>query len=112
MGAFDETVNDPENLGIFIQESLAFALAGLIAGSMIDASFIQLAKLHKHKAYKVFIAFAQVVAGIIGLYILWRASKSIKFGDYWQNTIPGLAFPAFYFGIQSNIYTTLQSFYI
>ena len=110
--AFDDTVDNPNNIVTFIVESLTFSVIGIIGGSLIDALFVKLSKKYRTKSYKLLLVLGQIFLSIIMMYILWKITKNTKFAEYWQNTIPGLAFPAFYFGIQSNIYSTIQSLYL
>jgi hypothetical protein len=110
--AFDDVIDNPINLTTFIIEGIIFSLVGIAGGTIIDSIFVKLSRQLKSKHHKLALVFAQIVFSVGLMYLIFVLTKEIKFAEYWQTTIPGLAFPAFYFGIQSNIYTTLQSYYL
>lgn len=109
---FDDIVNNPTIVKTFIIEGLVFSFTGIITGSILDGLFTRLSKKQTKKHYKLAIAVAQIIASILLMFAMWKMTNNTKFAEHWQSTIPGLTFPAFYFGIQTNIYGTIQSYYL
>lgn len=96
---------DPSNTYTIATESTIFGLSGLIIGLFIDNIFIKLSK--KYKEHKIILSILQIalsglVLGLMYVYI------SPYFTDHFQGSLSGMAFPSFFYGIQSNIYSTWQ----
>ena len=96
---------DPLNTYTIVIESIIFGLSGLIVGLFIDKTFIKLSK--NYKEHKIILSILQIalsglVLGLMYVYI------SPYFTNHFQRTLSGLAFPSFFYGIQSNIYSTWQ----
>ena len=94
---------EPHNSFLIVLETLIFGLAGLILGRLIDSFFTKLAK--KYKKHEVLLSIIQLavdgfIIALIYMYI------SAFFANHFQRTLAGLAFPAFYFGTQTNIFNT------
>lgn len=92
---------EPHTSFLIVLETLIFGLSGLILGRLIDSFFTKLAK--KYKNHDVLLSVIQLsvdgfVIGILYMYI------SSFFANHFQRTLAGLAFPAFYFGTQTNIF--------
>ena len=104
---FDGKVDDPRNVPTFVIESLTFGLAGLLLGSLIDRASIALAK--KYPKHKVAITVLKIVVSSGILAIAYDIFPK-EFTGHFQRTLPGLAFPAFYYGVQSNIFVTWQQY--
>lgn len=116
---FDRYVDDPVHFSVFYLETIIFSFGGIFLGFIIDMSFTKIYEAIKqkwkkanHKLLRLLIAFVQISFSALVLFVLWRLTQSTEFVTHWQSTIPGLSFPAFFFGIQSNIYGALQSFYL
>lgn len=115
----DNIVNNPTKLNIFIWELVVFAFVGLFFGSLIDYMFINISRsLDKTtnrqftKPIYITIAALQIVFSGLVMFCIWKVTQKKKFALHWQTTIQGLAFPSFFFGIQSNIYSSFQSLYV
>jgi len=104
---FDGKIDNPRNVPTFVVESLTLGLAGLFLGTLIDRASIALAK--KYPKHKVAISVLQIVVSAAILAIAYDVFPA-EFTAHFQSTLPGLAFPAFYYGVQSNIYTTWQQY--
>ena len=96
---------DPADVLTITLESTVFGLAGLALGTIIDKIFIGIAK--KHKRHSLVLSVLQIVLSglVLGLMYVYLSSF---FTDHFQRTLSGLAFPALFYGVQSNIYTTWQ----
>jgi hypothetical protein len=105
------TVQTPVDFGTFASEGMVLALSGLLAGCIIDAFFVRLVAGVGDDAlvFKLVALFAQLLVGLVVMYVVWRQQPS--FATRWYRTIPGLAFPAMYFGVQSNVYAIAQALY-
>lgn len=99
----------PVDVGTFMSEGLVLALLGLLAGCIIDALFGRLTVGVDNDAFKLVALVVQLIVGLAVMYIVWRQQPG--FATRWQRTIPGILFPAMYFGVQSNVYAIAQSFY-
>lgn len=117
---FDKIVNDPEKFDIFAVELIAFCIAGIIFGALVDFPFVKLTNYVKTKyendavTLKVIrfgILLLHFISIIIVLYAMMKLTIQSSLYRHWQNTIPGLGFPAFFFGIQTNIFSTVTSLY-
>ena len=96
---------DPDSVLTITLESIVFGLGGVALGTIIDKIFISLAKKHKQHSllFSVLqIAVSGLVLGLMYVYV------SPFFSDHFQRTLSGLAFPALFYGVQSNIYSTWQ----
>ena len=98
---------DPKDILAITVESFVFGLAGLILGSLIDNLFKRIAKKYKRYDLKLIISLLQIlISGFI--LALMYVYMSRFFTDHFQRTLSGLAFPAAFYGVQSNIYTYWQ----
>lgn len=97
---------DPRSVLTITLESVIFGIAGILIGTLIDKLFIRLSK-KTHKHYRVLVSVLQIaVSGLVlGLMYLY---VSAFFTDHFQRTLSGLAFPALFYGVQSNLYSTWQ----
>jgi hypothetical protein len=103
---FVTKVHDTKSIPTFIVESLVFGIVGLALGTTIDRVCIDLSD--KYPNYKIAISMFQIIisAIIISVGYLYLPKQ---YTSHFQRTLPGLAFPAFYYGVQSNIYSTWQN---
>jgi hypothetical protein len=96
---------DPPSVLAITLESIVFGVAGIASGTIIDKAFTSATKKHKNPVlFSVLqIALSGLVLGLMYVYM------SPFFTDHFQRTLSGLAFPAFFYGVQSNIYSTWQN---
>jgi len=102
---FVTKVHDTRSIPTFVVESVVFAVAGLVLGVAIDRMCIDLNT--KYPNYKLSISIFQIVisAIVIAFGYLYLPKQ---YTSHFQRTLPGLAFPALFYGVQSNIYSTWQ----
>ena len=82
-------------------QTVAFGICGLILGKIVNKFCTNLYK--QHLKYKFEISLLQIaILGLIMSLVYVFLSQTIA-KDF-QLTLPGLAFPAFYFGTQQNIF--------
>lgn len=105
---FDRKINDPENLAVFMIESTVFGVSGLLLGAYIDVQFKKLAQKYPEK--RNLIAFVQLLLLVIIVAIMFKVSRDV-FALHFQRTLPGMAFPAMYFGVQSNLFETSEKLF-
>jgi uncharacterized BrkB/YihY/UPF0761 family membrane protein len=87
-------------------ESIVFATSGLALGVVIDKQFDKLRKRFPKSRIPLILAQLFTLATIIA--VLYRVIP----GDvvrHFQATLPGMAFPAMFFGVQSSLFTAAQS---
>ena len=97
--------NDPKNVFTITFESLVFGICAIILGAIIDKEFRNLSKIYPE--HKILLSLLQItlsgfIIAIIYVYI------SPFFTNHFQRTLSGLAFPAVFYSVQSNIYTPWQ----
>lgn len=92
---------EPHTSFLIVVETLIFGLVGLILGRLIDSFFTKLAK--KYKKHKVLLSIIQIAVDGLVIAFLYMYISSF-FANHFQRTLSGLAFPAFYFGTQTNIF--------
>ena len=102
---FDGVVDDPKDITVIITEGFAFGAAGIILGVLVDKQFTKLAK--QYPKYKVPIAALQLVV-LYAMISLVYVFLDTEFPLHFQTTLGGLAFPALFFGVQSNIFNVAQ----
>ncbi len=100
---FDRKIDDPESIGVFLTESLLFGISGLLLGAFIDVQFKKLAQKYPEK--RNVIALSQLVLLVVIIAIMYKVAAN-QFALHFQQTLPGMAFPAMYFGVQSNLFET------
>ena len=94
----------PQNMAA---QSVVFALAGLFMGVIIDKLFAKTRAKYNTQNMKIFLVLLQVMVlalTITSIYII-SANTALHF----QETIAGMGFPAMFFGVQSDLFTTVQS---
>jgi ABC-type Fe3+ transport system permease subunit len=96
---------DPPSVFIITLESIIFGIAGVFIGMVIDKLFIRLSK--KHKDHRLLLSVLQIALSGLVLGIMYVYASPF-FTDHFQRTLSGLAFPALFYGVQSNIYSTWQ----
>ena len=96
---------DPASVLAITLESTVFGILGIILGTIIDKLFKKLSDEKKELKLLISIlqiAFSGAVLGLIFVYL------SPFFTDHFQRSLSGLAFPALFYGVQSNIYSQWQ----
>ena len=122
---FDPIINTPLSFPLFTSEFFAFASVGIVLGGGIDALFIRFRKYWERKNQEkgnvvrihptvllISISLLQLLVSSAILYIIFRTTSRTRFSLHWQKTVQGMAFPSFFFGIQSNLFTTFQGLYM
>jgi hypothetical protein len=92
---------DPQSVFVITTETIVFGVSGIILGIIVDKLFTMLSKKYKNYIIPISIlqiAFSGAVLGILYIYV------SSYFTNHFQGTLSGLAFPAFFYGMQSNIF--------
>lgn len=104
---FNGLVNDPKSLSTLVFESMVIALLAIALGAGIDKLFkVVNAKVNK---YKMLFSILQILLSTIltaFIYLYGPAELALHF----QQTLPGMLFPALFYGVQSNIYGAWQQF--
>lgn len=97
---------EPNNILSITAETIVFGISGVFLGTIINKLFLELSK--KYKNFKILISILQIAfsGAIIGIMFFYMSSF---FTDHFQRTLSGLAFPALFYGVQHNIYSTWVS---
>ena len=92
---------DPKSIFVITIETIIFGVSGLILGKVVDKLFTILSK--KHKNYAIAISILQIAfsGALLGAMYVYGSSY---FTNHFQRTLSGVAFPALFFSIQSNIF--------
>ena len=86
-----------------------FAITGLVLGAFIDAIFTQLLYIidpNQESKWKLLIVLLLQIAAN-GVLLAMMLGK--PFTEYIMSSLPGIIFSGLLFGIQSNLYTTMQT---
>ncbi len=105
--AFQSSVDTRKTFSTMMLETFVFAAAGLALGVLIDKQFDKLRK--QFPDAKLWLIGGQIL--LLALVVV-SAFKFLPRGDlveHFQVTLPGMAFPAMYFGVQSSLFTAAQS---
>jgi hypothetical protein len=105
---FDRKIDDPENISVFMIESTIFGISGLLLGAYIDVQFKKLTQKYPEK--RNLIAFAQLLLLVVIIATMFKLARDV-FALHFQKTLPGMAFPAMYFGVQSNLFETSEKLF-
>lgn len=105
---FDGIVDDPKHIPTFVAESFIFASSGLLLGVVVDKQFKRIKD--KFPKYKLLVALVQIIVLVSIIALFFKYAKH-EFALHFQQTLPGMAFPAMYFGVQSNLFETAQSLF-
>lgn len=98
---FDGKVQDPKTMPMFLMESMIFGISGLALGSFVDTKFKKLSERYPNHRYAI--ATLQLFILILIVAVMYTFFKN-DFVLHFQQTMPGMAFPAMYFGVQNNIF--------
>ena len=96
---------DPAGVLTITLESIIFGIAGIFIGTLIDKLFIRLSKKNRH--HRLLFSVLQIALSGLVLALMY-VFISPFFTDHFQRTLSGLAFPALFYGVQSNLYSTWQ----
>lgn len=95
---------------MFAVKYALYVVAGLTLGIIVDYIFkyikSKLTLFDNRKLTNAFILLLQLIVNGIILYFIMLH----ELHDGIINTLPGIIFPVLFFGIQYNIYTTIQEF--
>lgn len=105
---FDRKIDEPKDMTVFMIESLVFGISGLILGAYIDVQFKKLTQKYPNK--RNVIALAQLVLLVVLVAGMYKVAAN-QFALHFQQTLPGMAFPAMYFGVQSNLFETSEKLF-
>lgn len=103
---FDGIVDDPKSVPTLAFETLVMGSMGIILGTIIDKQFTALSK--KNSKYATLITFLQILFSGFLLAVIYIYFPS-EITAHFQTTLPGMAFPAMFYGVQSNIFNTWQA---
>ena len=111
----------------FVLRFLGHGILGLIGGMLINHIFRILTEIFEehfdsvspyiqnqwlHHVVKCTIMFAlaivQLIAGALLLYVL-MSYLPWSLHEFWQSSVPGLAFPSLYFGVQSTLFNNTKA---
>lgn len=99
---------DPKNILVISIETIVFGISGLILGTIVDKLFTTISKKYKNNEILISIMQLSFSGALLGfLYV----HVSSFFTNHFQRTLSGLAFPAFFYGIQSNIFLSWHHIY-
>lgn len=101
---FNGIVNNPKNVPTFTFESLVIGGVAIVLGAAINAIFNKIRGDRKPSKTLAMLQFliATLVVAISYVY------SPFEFSEHFQTSLPGMAFPALYYGVQSNLYTAWQ----
>lgn len=114
---FDTRVNNPRSFPIYYAEFMSFSIVAIILGISIDIIFTYVLASLQHyfqvqRRFAVVIRYVtsalQISVGAIVLYVLAYVTRPWKWAEQWQDTIAGIAFTAFFYGVQSNLFFMLH----
>lgn len=102
---FDGVVDDPKHVPTLVFESLVIALVAIALGALVDKVFKKISE--KANRFKLLVSVFQVVisAFITALIYIYGPAE---FTMHFQRSLPGMLFPALFYGVQSNIYAPWQ----
>jgi len=102
---FDGIVDNPKSISILVFESLVIGIIAISLGTIIDKVFKKISE--KTKRFKLLVSIFQVIisAFITALIYIYGPTE---FAMHFQTSLPGMLFPALFYGVQSNIYASWQ----
>jgi len=104
---FNGLVNDPRSMSTLAFESLSIALLAIALGAAVDKLFkVVNARVKKYKM--LFSVLQILLSTIITIMIYLYGPRELAL--HFQRTLPGMLFPALFYGVQSNIYAPWQQF--
>lgn len=103
---FDGKIDDPKSISTLTFESLVIGLLAIGLGTLIDKGFKKLQD--KTKIPKILLSIIQIIFGAIITAIIYLYGPS-ELAQHFQRTLPGMLFPALFYGVQSAIYAPWQA---
>lgn len=97
---------EASNVIMMTIESIGFGLAGVSTGTLIDTQFAKLSK--KYENHKLWISILQIAVSGLFLAMLYFFLSPF-FVKHFQITISGMAFPALFYGVQDNVFSTWRT---
>lgn len=113
------TADYKDSFTTFFTEFVAHGSVGLIVGAFVDRTFALVTRLSKRhltdredglvlRGLALALAIAQLLTSILLLFVLMLALPSHVY-KRWQSTVPGLAFPSLFFGIQTQLFENVRT---
>jgi len=92
---------DPKSVYVITVETVIFGISGLLLGTLVNKLFTMLSK--KYNNNRIIISILQIAfsGALLGVLYVYGSSY---FTNHFQRTLSGIAFPALFFSIQSNIF--------
>lgn len=100
-------VNNPKSMSTLVFESMTIALLAIFLGALIDKLFKVIND--KVKKYKLLFSILQILFSTVLTAMMYLYGPG-ELALHFQQTLPGMLFPALFYGVQSNIYTPWQQF--
>lgn len=101
-------IPDSNIIGIFFIKCICYIIPAIILGYSIEKSLNSLKKKEKNSNNLIYYIIFQIIINILILYILFKINNN--YTKEFQDTIAGLTFVAFYFSMQPNLYTNIQTY--
>ena len=94
-------------MSTLVFESMVIALVAISLGAFIDKIFKTVNE--KLKRFKILISIIQIVLSTAVTAMIYLYGPP-EFAMHFQSSLPGMLFPALFYGVQSNIYGAWQQF--
>ncbi len=104
---FNGIVNDPKSLSTLAFESMVIGLVAIFLGAVIDKIFKKISE--KMNNFKIMISIIQILVSAVITAVIYLYGPP-EFSHHFQTSLPGMLFPALFYGVQSNIYGAWQQF--
>ena len=104
---FNGLVNDPKSMSTLVFESMVIALVAISLGALIDKLFKTVNE--KLKRFKILMSILQILVSTALTAVIYLYGPT-EFALHFQTSLPGMLFPALFYGVQSNIYMAWQQF--
>jgi hypothetical protein len=91
-----------------VLKGIIYALVGSALGIIIDKIFKSIQDKIRKKENIILISLVQIIISVIILLFI-EVYISKAFAIEWQGTTAGLFFVAFFFGVQTNLYTNIRT---
>jgi uncharacterized BrkB/YihY/UPF0761 family membrane protein len=102
---FNGVVNNPKSLSTLTAESMVIGLFAIFLGTVIDKIFKNISD--KVNRFKILISIIQILVSAVITALIYLYGPS-EFSMHFQTSLPGMLFPALFYGVQSNIYSAWQ----
>lgn len=104
---FNGVVNNPTSMSTLVFESMVIALFAITLGAIIDKLFKTINE--KVQKFKILLSIIQILVSTAVTAVIFLYGPS-EFAMHFQTSLPGMLFPALFYGVQSNIYGAWQQF--